>query len=65
MHKWCGRIIYLLVVGHVVAWSVQLAQDKQVGVSSKSAWSFVFLYQDFIYAVIVRPCLCPLTHNPH
>ncbi|KZT58957.1 hypothetical protein CALCODRAFT_481890 [Calocera cornea HHB12733] len=56
LHKWCGRVIYLLTVGHVVAWSVQLARDKQDGVSSKSAWSFVFLYQDFIYALIAFGC---------
>ncbi|KZO95850.1 hypothetical protein CALVIDRAFT_598906 [Calocera viscosa TUFC12733] len=56
LHKWCGRIIYLLTVGHVVTWVIQLAKDKQDGVSNKSALSFVLLYQNFIYAIIAFAC---------
>ncbi|EJU05605.1 hypothetical protein DACRYDRAFT_20041 [Dacryopinax primogenitus] len=56
LHKWCGRIVYLLTVGHVATWAVQLAKDRQTGVSDRPAISFVLLYEDFLFAVTAFIC---------
>lgn len=67
LHRWSGRIIYLLTVAHIATWSVQLTNDHRAGGAGGTAWGYVILYDKFIYAIIVSPlcCFCTTFPNTH
>ena len=52
LHRWTGRIIWLLVAIHAGLWAVQLANDKRSG-TDRIAWNYVWIYPKFISACIV------------
>ncbi|KAA1471129.1 hypothetical protein DENSPDRAFT_837057 [Dentipellis sp. KUC8613] len=49
LHRWLGRLIWLITTIHVAFWSVQLAEDKRVG-TGKIAYTYAWQYPNFIYA---------------
>ncbi|KAG8967144.1 hypothetical protein FRC03_010617 [Tulasnella sp. 419] len=52
LHRWLGRMIWLVTTVHVVTWSIQLANDKRHGSRKGIAWDFVWVYPKFIYGII-------------
>ncbi|KAI0322223.1 hypothetical protein OF83DRAFT_1049810 [Amylostereum chailletii] len=49
LHRWSGRLIWLVTAIHTALWSVQLARDKRAG-TGKSAYVYAWQYPKFIYA---------------
>jgi len=62
LHRWLGRLIWLITTAHVVTWGIQLYNDRRGSSgrdnADKSAWYFVWLYPLFIEGVVVR-CWSP------
>ncbi|KAG8692860.1 hypothetical protein FRC08_009488, partial [Ceratobasidium sp. 394] len=52
LHRWSGRIIWVITTIHVATWGVQLGRDERHGVNQGIAWDYVWLYPLFIYGVI-------------
>lgn len=59
LHRWTGRLIWLLTAVHIAFWSVQLVKDRRVG-TGKIAYLYAFKYEKFIYGWIVRIAFCIL-----
>jgi hypothetical protein len=55
LHRWCGRLIWLIAAIHVATWSVQLARDPRKGSirTDTFAIDYALLYDKFVYAIIV------------
>ncbi len=53
IHRWIGRSVYLLTVIHVATWTVQLCKDHRHGQQGAIALTYAFLYEKFVYGVIV------------
>ncbi|TDL24793.1 hypothetical protein BD410DRAFT_718444 [Rickenella mellea] len=51
LHRWTGRLIWLVSTLHAVFWVIQLAKDRRVGVGSL-AISYVGIYERFIFACV-------------
>ncbi|KAG6370098.1 hypothetical protein JVT61DRAFT_12504 [Boletus reticuloceps] len=51
LHKWAGRLIWLLVSIHVALWSIQLAKDVNPS-TGRVAYSYAWSYMPFIYGWI-------------
>ncbi|KAF8447432.1 hypothetical protein L210DRAFT_3391034 [Boletus edulis BED1] len=51
LHKWAGRLIWLLVSIHVALWSIQLAKDVNPS-TGRVAYSYAWSYTPFIYGWI-------------
>ncbi|KIJ44052.1 hypothetical protein M422DRAFT_252545 [Sphaerobolus stellatus SS14] len=49
LHRWAGRLIWLVSALHVTLWSIQLSRDKRSSFDPTSAFSFAFDYTKFIY----------------
>ena len=52
LHRWTGRIIWLLTTSHVVLWSVELLKDRRPD-TDKLAYTYAWAYSKFIYGWIV------------
>ncbi|KAG8727411.1 hypothetical protein FRC12_022521, partial [Ceratobasidium sp. 428] len=52
LHRWSGRIIWIITTIHIGLWGVQLGRDERHGVNQGIAWDYVWLYPLFIYGVI-------------
>lgn len=52
LHRWTGRIIWVLTAIHIAFWSVQLVKDRRVG-TGKIAYMYAWEYQKFIFGWIV------------
>ena len=52
LHRWLGRLIWLICAAHVVTWSIQLYHDHRHGHPGR-AWAFVWVYHKFTYGIIV------------
>ncbi|KAG6333650.1 hypothetical protein ID866_5437 [Astraeus odoratus] len=48
LHRWSGRLIWLLTAVHVVLWSIQLARDHNPN-TGRPAYVYAFMYEPFIY----------------
>ena len=63
LHRWLGRLIWLVTTVHVITWGTQLYNDRRGSSgrdnADKSAWYFVWLYPLFIEGVVVR------SRSPH
>lgn len=53
LHRWAGRLIWLLVFTHVLLWSIQLAKDVNPS-TGRVAYVYAWSYTPFIYGWIVR-----------
>jgi hypothetical protein len=53
LHRWSGRLIWLITACHVVLWSVQLATDQRPE-TDHSAYYYAWKYNKFIFGWIVR-----------
>jgi Ferric reductase like transmembrane component len=51
IHRWSGRLIWLVTALHVAAWSVQLAKDRSM--TNKTAYTYAWHYEKFINGWIV------------
>lgn len=60
LHRWTGRLIYLVVVIHVATWSVQLAKDTRQ-TTGQAAYTYAWIYQKFLFGWIVR--LFSISHS--
>ncbi|KAI0065366.1 hypothetical protein BV25DRAFT_1776687, partial [Artomyces pyxidatus] len=49
LHRWTGRLIWLVAAIHTALWSVQLFNDKRVD-TNKMAYVYAWQYPNFIYA---------------
>lgn len=58
LHRWLGRLIWLITTAHVITWGIQLFNDRRGSSgrenADKSAWYFVWLYPLFIEGCVVR-----------
>lgn len=61
MHKWSGRLIWLVTAIHVATWSVQLFKDGRNDGSGRSVWVVVWVYDKFIWGAISFFALSLLT----
>jgi hypothetical protein len=52
MHRWAGRLIWLITTIHVVLWTVQLFKDQRGNGSNRAVWFFMFMYSKFIWAIV-------------
>lgn len=52
MHRWVGRLIWLVTTIHVMSWSIQLSTDKSP-VSGKSAYTHAWHYPPFLWGWVV------------
>lgn len=64
LHRWTGRLIWLITTIHVVTWGIQLGRDKR-GTGNRNhvdspAWLFVWQYPLFIEGVIAYVALTAL-----
>ncbi|CAE6442239.1 unnamed protein product [Rhizoctonia solani] len=51
LHRWSGRIIWIITTIHVATWGVQLGRDKRHG-KGGIGWDYVWVYPLFIYGLI-------------
>ncbi|KAF9242136.1 hypothetical protein BU15DRAFT_87038 [Melanogaster broomeanus] len=51
LHRWSGRLIWLLTCIHVGVWSIQLARDRNP-TTGRVAYLYAFTYSPFIYGWI-------------
>jgi hypothetical protein len=56
LHRWSGRIIWIITTIHVATWGVQLGRDGRHG-KGGIAWDYVWVYPLFIYGLIVSQFL--------
>lgn len=59
LHRWSGRIIWLASSGHVAAWFVQLARDKDP--YGRAVFYDVWSYYRFVAGMVAYVVLCVLT----
>ncbi|CAE6414147.1 unnamed protein product [Rhizoctonia solani] len=52
LHRWSGRIIWIITTIHVATWGVQLGKDERHGVAGGIAWDYVWQYPLFIYGLV-------------
>ena len=52
LHRWSGRLIWLLVLIHVILWTIQLVRDHNPN-TGRSAFIYAFTYSPFLYGWIV------------
>lgn len=57
VHRWSGRLLYLVTVVHIATWCVQLSKDHRAAPAGGIALDYVLIYDKFIYAVIVSTLL--------
>lgn len=63
LHRWIGRLVWLVSALHALFWSVQLAQDKRAK-TDQIAYVFAWQYPKFLYAWTVcliinfLSCMC-------
>ncbi|RDB21080.1 Ferric/cupric reductase transmembrane component 1 [Hypsizygus marmoreus] len=48
LHRWSGRLFWLLSTAHVLFWSIQLLTDQRMG-TSHLAYRFAWQHREFIY----------------
>ncbi|KAK0210788.1 hypothetical protein DFS33DRAFT_322028 [Desarmillaria ectypa] len=48
LHRWSGRLIYIITLLHVVFWSIQLLRDTR-GLTGKEAYVYAWQYEKFLY----------------
>lgn len=53
LHRWSGRLIWLLTTAHVILWTVQLVRDQRES-TGKIAFFYAWQETRFIYGWIVR-----------
>jgi hypothetical protein len=53
LHRWSGRLIWLVTAIHVILWSVQLGKDHRASTTGM-AFNYAWRYDKFVYAWIVR-----------
>ncbi|PBK96893.1 hypothetical protein ARMGADRAFT_962876 [Armillaria gallica] len=66
LHRWSGRLIYLITLLHVVFWSVQLSRDTR-DLTGKHAFVYAWQYEKFLYgwvAFILMTLLVVLSIHP-
>ncbi|KAG8833536.1 hypothetical protein FRC17_010568 [Serendipita sp. 399] len=68
LHRWTGRLIWIITTIHVVTWGIQLFRDKRGSGNpahrNSSAWLFVWQYPLFIegfIAYVALTALCVLS----
>ncbi|CAE6488836.1 unnamed protein product, partial [Rhizoctonia solani] len=52
LHRWSGRIIWIITTIHVATWGVQLGRDERHGIAGGIAWDYVWQYPLFIYGLV-------------
>lgn len=52
LHRWCGRLIWIMSAAHVVLWSVQLVNDRREE-TGRMAYVYAWLELKFIWGWIV------------
>ncbi len=52
LHRWSGRLIWLVTTIHVVLWTVQLFIDQRGDGEGRSMWFVVWIYDKFQWAVV-------------
>lgn len=52
LHRWVGRIIWLLTALHVALWSVRLFKDQRSTTDTRSVWVVIWIYDKFQWAVV-------------
>ncbi|KAG8847443.1 hypothetical protein FRB91_011760, partial [Serendipita sp. 411] len=64
LHRWTGRLIWIITTIHVVTWGIQLFRDKRGNSNweyrDSPAWLFVWQYPLFIEGVIAYVALTAL-----
>jgi Ferric reductase like transmembrane component len=53
LHRWAGRLIWLVTTLHVALWGMQLSRDKRSTDNSSSVWLFAFQYDKFVFGWLV------------
>lgn len=52
LHRWVGRLIWLLTAIHVALWSVRLFKDQRSSTDTRSVWIVIWIYDKFQWAVV-------------
>ncbi|KIY61737.1 hypothetical protein CYLTODRAFT_495084 [Cylindrobasidium torrendii FP15055 ss-10] len=52
LHRWIGRLVYLVTLLHVIFWCIQLGTDKRPHTDGEVAFRVAWLYPKFIAAWI-------------
>jgi hypothetical protein len=52
LHRWVGRLIWLLTALHVALWSVRLFKDQRSTTDARSVWIVIWIYDKFQWAVV-------------
>ncbi|KAI5452321.1 hypothetical protein NCC49_000884 [Naganishia albida] len=52
LHRWVGRLIWLLTALHVALWSVRLFKDQRSPTDTRSVWMVIWIYDKFQWAVV-------------
>ncbi len=52
LHRWTGRIIWLITALHVALWTVQLFIDERGNGENRKMWFVVWIYSKYIWAVV-------------
>ncbi|CED83240.1 Ferric reductase, NADH/NADPH oxidase and related proteins [Phaffia rhodozyma] len=61
LHKWSGRLVWLVTALHVALWSVQLARDDRNDGSDRKVAQVVWIYDKFIWGAVSFILLSLLT----
>ncbi|KAF9053720.1 hypothetical protein BDZ89DRAFT_1153422 [Hymenopellis radicata] len=56
LHRWTGRLIYLITLLHVAFWSIQLLNDRRPR-DGKIAYTYAWQYEKFIYGWVAFLCM--------
>lgn len=54
LHRWAGRLVFLVVLAHVVMWCIELGRNRRPS-TGELVWGYVFLYNKFIFGWVVSP----------
>ncbi len=52
LHRWTGRIIWLVTTLHVALWTVQLFTNNRGSGDTRKVWFVIWIYDKFIWAVV-------------
>ena len=61
LHKWAGRLVWLVTALHVALWTVQLAKDKRGDATDRTIFEVVWIYDKFIWGAVSFVALTLLT----
>ncbi|KAL7410829.1 FAD-binding domain-containing protein [Mrakia frigida] len=61
LHKWAGRLVWLVTALHVALWTVQLVGDKRGDATERTVFEVVWIYDKFIWGAVSFGALTLLT----